>query len=393
MSCFSLWRIVCLFFCVLFLAACQEAPPPAEAPPAAVSVYEAQAESVSRVRQFVARTEANKDAQLVARLEGTLEEVLFREGSLVEAGTLLARIESNSYRATDQQSRADLAAKRESFEVAKRNLERGKDLAPRGFLSQSDLDDLQDKFSSAQSALRSAEAQVEKTAIDLDYTEIRAPFTGRIGKLYYSQGNVVGPQTGPIADILAVDPIYVNFQVNEADWTNYQQQVQAAGVDANDLFAFHLILPNGEQYSQTGRISFADVRGDSGTGTVNLRAEFPNPDALVLPGLNVTLKVETQKRDERVVIPQMAVQESLEGKFVLVVGADNTVSQRIVVLGQRRGPMWVVDSGLEPGEQVIVEGLQKVRAGAKVAPVIKQIDPDTGALSEVAAAQPAQADS
>jgi membrane fusion protein (multidrug efflux system) len=172
----------------------------------------------------------------------------------------------------------------------------------------------------------------------------------------------------------------VNFQINEAVFISYQQNRQKQNGETEQPFDLKIRLPNNEVYSESGIIDFADTKSDATTGSVALRATFPNPNGIVLPGLYVKLLIESRQKASQVVVPQFAVQESQLGKFVLVVGADNTVVQRLVTLGRRLGPMWAVESGLDAGENVIVEGLQKVRPGAIVAPVFKKIDETTGAL-------------
>ncbi len=367
----------------LLLSACSEPEAPEAPPPAAVSVYEVKEEAVSPRREFVARTEAYAEAGLVARLEATVEEILFKEGALVESGQLLVKLERTTAAASAEESRAELSAAKDELTSAKRNLDRGEEVAKKGFLSASDLDKLRDRYNEARARVKSAEANLEKTDINLAYTEIRAPFDGRIGRINSDVGNVVNPSSGPIAEILAVDPIYVNFKVNEGEFLEHQKREQARGPDAEPLFDLRLKLTDGDIYGETGRLDYTDPRVDPGTGTVNVRAVFANPERLLLPGMYVTLVVEGKSEEQHVLVPQVAVQENQEGKFVLIVDAENQVKQRLVKLGERRGPLWIVRQGLDDGDQVIVEGLQKVKPGAEVSPVPKTLDPETGALSDL----------
>lgn len=350
-------------------------------PAPAVSVYAVEARPVGDYREFVARTQASQEATLTARLEGQLQEILFTEGSVVEAGQLLMRIEGDSYRASTEQGEAELRARRDDLAAAQRDLARGQEVASKGYLSQADLDKLKDRVSQATAALNATQASLEKTRINLGYTDIRAPFAGRIGKAHYSVGNVVSPASGSLAELYAIDPIYVNFQVNEVDFLNFRSR-QRQQPEATPPLDVRLKLPNGALHDQPGQIDFADVKSDTGTGTVAVRAVFANSQGVVLPGLYVTLVLESRDKTERVLVPQIAVQESQEGKFVLVVDGDNNVRQRLVKPGLRVGPFWAIESGLDAGERVIVEGLQKVKPGVAVAPVLKTMDPDTGALSD-----------
>lgn len=370
-----------LLFMAVILVGCSEQEETPQAAPPSVSVVVVANAEVRPSREFVARTEASAKADITARIEAEIREILFEEGARVSRGQALFRLEDTTASADLKQASAELAAARAELESATRNLRRGEDVADKGFLSDSDLDKLKDRFNAAEGRLRTAEAAVEKASTNLGYAEIRAPFDGWIGKLNYDVGAVVNPASGPITEVLVTDPIYVQFEVNEADYVSYRRAHTGSTKDIASQLSLSLTLPNGENYSQDGVLDFADVRTDGSTGTVPMRAVFPNSDAVLLPGLYVTLMIEGQSGEVQVLVPQMAIQETIEGKFVLVVDDQNEVAQRFVQTGSRRGAMMVVQAGLEAGEQVIVEGLQKVRAGIAVNPVQKRIDPQTGALS------------
>ncbi len=222
---------------------------------------------------------------------------------------------------------------------------------------------------------------MEKASDNLRYTEIHAPFDGWIGSLNFDVGAVVSPASGPITEVMVTDPIYVAFQLNESDFVAYRRAGRDAAESMAGNLALYLTLPDGQRYGQGGALDFADVSTDASTGTVAMRALFPNPAAVLVPGLYVTLHVEGQAGEASILVPQAAVQETLEGKFVLVVDDQQKVAQRFITTGPRRGAMVVARTGLEEGEQVIVEGMQKVRSGVTVNAVDKQIDPETGVLS------------
>ncbi len=385
-SCSSPLVLIRRFFlavCALFIiAGCSESAPPPEAAPPSVSVVTLESTEVRPSRDFVARTAASAEAALVARIEAEIKEILFREGSRVSEGEILVRLENTRANADLQQMNAELAAARTEIESARRNLQRGENVADKGYLSDADLDKLKDRFSAAASRLEAAEAAVQKAGINLEYTEIKAPFDGWIGRLNYDVGAVVSPASGPIAEVMATDPIYVEFQLDESDYVAFRRSGNATGEDITSRLSLRLTLPDGEFYDQGGMVSFADVQTNESTGTVDMRAIFPNPDAVLLPGLYVTLRIEGQAGDAQVLVPQMAVQETIEGKFVLVVNEEQLVSQRFIKTGTRLGAMLAVESGLEAGERVIVEGLQKVRTGVTVNPVTKRINPETGVLTD-----------
>ncbi len=363
----------------LVSACSDEAEQKAAPPPPAVSVYQVKQIAVGEHHEFVARTEAFKEAELIARVEGELIEKSFREGSRVLKGDVLLKIDPSAYQASYEQAKADVDSRESGYDNAVRNLKRANDLIGDGYISQSDYDKLTTEESQAKSAVSVAQAALEKAELNLSYTKIVAPFDGRIGKVNFNVGNVVGPQSGSLATLTVTDPIYVNFQVKESDYVTHMQarnQGQREGqIDIS------LVLPNNTIYPEKGELDYADIKIDEGTGTVALRAKFPNSSGVILPGLFVNLIIESVQKEQMAYVPQAAVQENQQGKFVLVVDENNTVTQRIVQLGRRVNAMWVVESGLTTNEQVIIEGLQKVRPGVVVNPVLKAVDVVTGTIS------------
>lgn len=370
-----------LIFLSLFSCEKQESTPDSPPPAPAVSVYSISVENIGSYREFVARTEASKEASLRARVEGELIERHFKEGAVVEKGQVLLKIDPAAYQAALASAKADLSSRMSGEDNAVRNLKRAKDLIDDGYISQSDFDRLTTEESQAKSAVKSAQAALEKAELDLSYTTIKAPFTGRIGKINYNLGNVVGPNSDALATLTLTDPIYVSFQVEESLYVSYlQNHKQTRNADEVAL-NISLRLPNNSEYPEVGLLDFADTEIAQGMGTVELRAVFPNENGIILPGLFVTLITESKDKQRMALIPQVAVQEGQQGKFVLVVDNNNTVKQRHVVLGRRINAMWVVEEGLSEGEQVIIEGLQKVRAGVEVQPVRKNIDALTGTIT------------
>ena len=369
---------------VLTFTSCSQKAEVPTSPPPAVSVVIVAEQDIGGSREFVARTEAFSEVNLVARVEGTLEKKNFKEGGFVAKDQLLFEINQDTYKAQLSQANAELAARVAEKDRSERDLKRGAELAPQGFISQSDLDKLTSNKQQADAAVLAAEAAVETAKINLSYTRISAPFAGQIGKSTYSEGNTVGPNKGPLATLVDIDKIKVNFQLEEASYTAYLQERNRSD-KAAPQYTLKLLLPNKTEHPYPGELDFADTKVDATTGTVNLRAIFENTSRSVLPGLYTTLLVESQLKESRALIPQAAVQENQQGTFVLVVDDENKVLQRFATLGQRFGAMWVVESGLDAGEKIIVEGLQKVRAGVVVAPTIKTVDPKTGAVSDIEA--------
>jgi RND family efflux transporter MFP subunit len=355
-----------------------------QAPPPSVSVIKVTTSPVGDYREYVARTEAHKEVELRARVEGTLIERDFREGQSVQEDQLLFKIDPASFLADVKKANAQLNSQLAAYRRAERDMARGKELAPQGYISQSDLDKLISNADQASAQVESAKAALKQAKLNLDYTDISAPFDGQVGKAYFSEGNLVGPSSGPLATLVDIDPIYVNFQVDEDLYVTYLQHkaVQGEKSLSSDNVKLTLRLPNDTVLPNPGKLNFTDTQVDQTTGTINLRAQFDNPDNVVLPGLYVTLMMEATDKKELPLIPQASVQENQQGKFVLVVDENNTVKPQPVDMGRRINAMWVVNKGLNGGEQIIIEGLQKVRPGVVVAPSLKMVDLTTGALTD-----------
>lgn len=371
-----------LVILTLGLTACGEDKVKVKPPAPAVSVYSIKSQAIGGYREFVARTEAFKEADLRARVEGELLERHFREGSIVEKDQVLLRIDPAAYEAALSSAKADLSSRESGEQNAKNNLKRANELISDGYISQSDFDRLTTEESQAKSAVKAAQAALEKAELDLSYTIIKAPFTGRIGKVNYNVGNIVSPTSSTLATLIVTNPIYVSFQVEESAYVSYQQaheNAQASGVNVD----LSLRLPNNSEYPEKGKLDFANTSISEGMGTVELRAVFNNPRNIILPGLFVTLILESKDKEEMALIPQAAVQENQQGKFVLIVDENSKVIQRHVVLGRRINAMWAVESGVTIGEKVIVEGLQKVRSGVEVKGIEKHVDPLIGTISDI----------
>ena len=379
---------------LLFLAGCSEDKQQnqQQMPPPAVSVFNVNDQEVGEYHEFVARSEAIDVVDIRARVEGFLVERNFTEGGLVEKDQLLYEIDRAPFVAALKGAEAQLASSKANLVNAQKNLERGRDLVKKGFISQADFDMQTSTEAQAVAGVEAAEASLETAQINLSYTRITAPFKGEIGKSTYSVGNLVGPTSQPLATLTSMDPIYVTFQVDERQLISHMMDnamsagqttgtEEEAPIEEKEEFKLSLILPNGQEYNQPGTFRFADTQVDETTGTLTLRASFPNPHGIILPGLYVNLQAESNAKTMQPMIPQAAVQQNQSGHFVLVVTPENTVATRQVELGRRIGAMWVVTKGLKANESIIVQGLQKVRPGAKVSPVMVTVNPTTGTIT------------
>ena len=383
---------------MLLLAGCSDEKPQHQMPPPAVSVFSVIDREVGDYYEYVGRSEAINSVDIQARIEGFLVKRNFIEGGIVDKGQLLYEIDRAPFEASLKGARAQLASSEASLVNARKNLERGQDLIKRGAISQSDYDNQVSTEAQAAASVESAKANLETAQLNLGYTRIYAPFKGEIGKSKYSVGNLINPSSGTLATLTSMDPIYVTFQVDErqlishltknpnARSTASQVPVESA-LEEKGAFTLSLKLPNGQEYDQPGTFSFADTQVNETMGTLTLRATFPNPRGIILPGLYVTVQAESTAKMQLPLIPQASVQQDQGGHFVLVIKPDNTVETRQVELGRRINAMWVVKSGLKPGEHIIVQGLQKVRPGSKVNPTLVEVNPTTGTITAQAMPQ------
>ncbi|MEM9557146.1 MAG: efflux RND transporter periplasmic adaptor subunit [Acidobacteriota bacterium] len=317
--------------------------------------------------RFVGRVQAVDSVDLIARVPGFLERRAFEEGSDVEKGQLLFEIERAPYLAAVSAARADVTDAEATLANAEQYLERLRSVQEGG-VAGADLDAADAARREARARLDAATARLEAAEIDLGYTQIRAPIAGRIGRATITEGNLVGPDSGVLTTIIRLDPIYVTFNVSARDITDARQESVAAGRVDLPIFVPRLELANGTEYPRPGTIGFLDNRVEQATGTVLVRATFENPEGLLLPGQFVTVTAERQDPHPALLVPQKAVVQNQEGHSVFVVGDDDTASLRLVTIGERQGDRYVITSGLEAGETIIVEGVQKARPGAAVDP-------------------------
>ena len=378
----NLWTLGTVLILAVSLLSCSEAEKKTVTAPApSVSVYEVDSEEIGNYREFVARTVASKTASLRARVEGELIKRHFNEGSKVTQNQTLLEIDPTNYQASVASATADLNSATVTAASTGRDLARGKKIAADGFISSSELDQLITKEAQARAQVKVAKAELTKAELNLSYTSITAPFSGRVGKVKYNVGNVVGPNSEPLAILTLTDPINVNFQIEESNYINFLQENTKTATAKDVQVDISLRLPNDTIFTHAGSLDFADTKIEEGMGTVELRATFANPRGIIIPGMFVTLMIEGQEKEKMSLVPQAAVQANQQGKFVLVVDNENMVKQRHVILGRRINAMWLVKSGLKSGDLVVVEGLQKIKSGIKVNPVVKMVDGKTGTIS------------
>ena len=341
-------------------AAAQSAPPPP-----AVSVVPVASRQVTETGDFLGRVTAINRVDIVARVPGFIEQQHFTEGQKVKNGDLLFRLEQATYKAAVEQQRANLAKAKATEVNAALQLQRGKELVRNQSIPQSTLDQRAADEAAAQADVMEAQALLDQAEINLGYTEIRSPIEGRAGIAVFTPGNLVSPSSGKLTTIVSQDPIYVIFQASERDVLDYRRKV-AESADKSANVTVHVKLPNGTTYPHPGVTNFLDVEVDPTTDTLAVRAQLPNPEGLLIPGGIVGVTVERGEPKSALLVPQSAVQLDQAGRYVLLVDGANKVELRRVTTGVEQGRDIVVTSGLKEGEQVIVEGIQKVRPGQVV---------------------------
>jgi len=341
-------------------------------PPPEVDVIAAIAGSVTVTKELPGRLQAYRTAEVRARVEGLIEKRLFREGSEVTAGQSLFQIDPRIYQSAAASAKANLS-------VARQNLERYDTLLKMKMVSQQAYDQAEAQVLQAQAALTRAKE-------DLENASVPAAITGHIGRALVTEGALVGKgEPTLLATIEQIDPIYANFTQSGGDLLRLKQAIKTGALKKDKSAKVELMLEDGSIYPHAGNIFFTDLAVDPGTGSVSLRAQFPNPKHDLLPGMFVRVRFPEAVTENAISIPQRAVLAGPQGQFVMVVGAENKVIPTPVTTGSMAGSDFIIEEGLKGGEQIIINGLQKVRPGSVVNPVSL---PEAG---KSAAANPAPA--
>ncbi len=331
--------------------------PPGDMPPPEVVVVQVGSKAATLTQELSGRVEAVRTAQVRARVDGIVEKRLFTEGSDVRAGQPLFRLDDRTYRTAAQAAEAEV-------DVKKLNLGRVESLLPIKAVSQQEVD-------LARAALKQSEALFARARLDLENTTVPAPIAGHIGRTLVTEGALASRDDATLlATIEQLDPVNVLFTQPNADVLRLKNALAAGQLKATDSRIVELILENGQLYPHKGRLFFSDLSVDPGTGAVMLKAEFPNPKRLLLPGTFVRVRLPQAVAENVITVPQRAVISGPQGQFVLLVGPENKVTPQPVKVGAMSGTDFVVEDGLKVGETLIVDGVQKARPGSVVKPVL-----------------------
>ena len=351
----------------------QAGPPPGGMPPAEVGVVTVTPGEIGLVTELPGRLEASRAAQVRARATGIVLQRTFREGSEVRAGQQLFRIDPAAYAATYSSTQAGLAKAQANLAQTTMLAERYKPLVEANAISKQDYANAVAAQKQAEAEVTGARASVQTAGINLGYASVTAPISGRIGRALVTEGALVSQgEATPLALIQQIDPMFVNFTQSATEVLNLRRALEAGRLKraaGTESASVRIVLEDGTVHSRAGRLLFSDLTVDPTSGQVTLRAEVPNPGTVLLPGMYVRVQVEQAKAGNAVLLPQQAVTRSSQGDSVMIVGGDGKVSPRPIKVGGEQGGQWVVLEGLKAGEQVMVDGFQKLQPGATVKPV------------------------
>jgi membrane fusion protein (multidrug efflux system) len=338
-------------------------------PPPEVEVMTVEPRTLPRTVEAPGRLQAVRTAEVRARVEGILERRTYTEGSEVKAGAVLFRIDARTLAANVESAKAALARNQAQKLIAGQNLDRMQALVTSNAVSKQEFDQAMAAKAQANADVAAAQAALSRAEIDLGYATVTAPISGRIGRALVTEGALVGKgEATPLANIEQYDPIWVNFSQSSADFLNLRENLRSGSAKASQA-PVKLVLENGREYALPGKLLFNDLAIDPATGSVGLRAEFPNPDRSLLPGQFVTVRLPVSLAENVIVVPQRALQTSPQGQGVLLVGGDGKVMAQPVKTGGLSGKDWIISEGLKGGERVIVNGVQKARPGSPVSAI------------------------
>ncbi|MCP4180851.1 MAG: efflux RND transporter periplasmic adaptor subunit [bacterium] len=343
-----------------------------------VVVYKAKTADINDFSTIIGQIVAYDDVSLYARVEGYIEKQNFHDGAHVKKGEILFEIQKAQYVAEVALAKAALIKSKDYLWNAKIEYKRNKYLAGTSAVSEQEYDEAVSTYTQGQADVSVAEANLALAELNLSYTTIRAPFDGQVGVAPYRPGNLVGPTSVPLIRVIKIDPMWVEIALPEEKFVAYtlktypgkkMPDMNSKTTKIKNIYAT-LVLSDGTEYSHRGVINFQDNKIDAGTGTYQVRALFPNPKGLLLPGGFVNVKVVQKKKTTVTLIPQAALQQNQLGKYILAVDKKNNVRSKHITTGKAYGDFIVVKSGVKPGETIIIQGIQKVHEGLKVNPVL-----------------------
>ena len=344
-------------------------PSPAAAGPVAVIVTEPVEKELADFAEFTGRTDAVESVEIRARVSGYLNKILYKPGSEVEAGTPLFEIDSRPYDAILEQNLGTLATSEASLKQARADMARAQDLHDKKISTQSDYDKAVADLAHAEASVQSSTANVAQAKLNQDFTHVTAPVAGRTSRELITIGNLVNADTTALTTIVSIDPIYAYFDVDERTLLDIQKRIREKKMESareRDDVPIYLGLANETGFPHAGTIDVVDNRVDSGTGTMQIRGRFDNADRVLTPGLFVRIQFQMGPARPRLLVPEQALAQQQGQRYVYVVTPEKKIDRRNVTVGRLDGSMRVIETGLKPGESVVVKGQQRVRPGSEV---------------------------
>ena len=342
-------------------------------PPAAVSVQVMRGQPLPIVNELPGRVAATRTAEVRPRVGGIVVSRVFEQGSFIEAGDVLYQIDPATFQVRVASAEATLARAKAAQLNATDQLRRVEALRERRVTAGVELDNATTTLVQADADVAIAEAALQEAQLNLGYTDVTAPISGIVGRALVTEGALVNAQTDIMATIQQLDPVYVDFTQSSSEMFALRRAREAGQLNmvSDDEAWVRLFFDDGSEYQHPGKLLFSEASVDSSTGQITLRAEFPNPEGDLLPGLYVRVQIEQGVRDNALTIPQMAVQRDQSGQsYVYVMQSEDTVARRDVSLGRTSGSRWLVEDGLQEGDRVVVAGAQKLYPDAKVVPEV-----------------------
>src|SRR5258708_955779 len=352
-------------------------------PPPKVDVALPVQRPITRYLDATGNTAPIKSVDLVARVQGFLDSINYKDGEFVKEGTTLFTIEPQTYKLKLEQAQAAEAGSQASVKQTEADFKRQSDLVARQAVSQATLDTYTSTRDNAQANLQQAQVNTKIAEVNYGYTKVTAPFDGFVTAHLVSVGELVGASSPTqLATIVALDPIYVNFTVNEQDVLRIRAEAARRGITVAELrqLPIEAGLQTEDGYPHAGKLDYVAPTINQSTGTLAVRGLVPNPDRVLLPGYFVRVRVPIDRQDDALLVPDTALGSDQSGRYLLVVNADNVVEQRKVLVGPLDGGLRVIESGLKPDDRWVVEGLLRVIPGQKVDPQLQKIEPSTASI-------------
>ncbi|MBM7050100.1 MULTISPECIES: efflux RND transporter periplasmic adaptor subunit [Rhizobium] len=349
-----------------------EAAGPAAMPAVPVTVAAVELRDITSWQEFSGRLEAIDRVEVRPRVAGAIQSVQFREGALVKQGDLLVTIDPATYQAAVAQAQAQVGAAKARLNLTKVEVDRGQKLFDNKTISQSDMDTRASNYAEADANVKAAQATLQTAQLNLDYTQVRAPISGRVGKIAVTVGNLVaaGSSSPALTTLVSVDPVYASFNASEQTVTQALAELPVTNGAAPPVeqIPVQIGTANDNGTPVNGKLQLIDNEVDAASGTITVRAVFDNPGGRLIPGQFVRVRMGQPKAESKLLISERAIGTDQDKKFVFVVGADNKVEYRPISLGDTSDGMRIVNSGLNAGDRIIINGLQRVRPGAVVDP-------------------------